>query len=185
MLHNIRTFLASYRNKKDFTLREHEFNKVYLEMVSSISKLSRAQRTKVAALIVRDGNILSYGFNGTPEGMNNSCEFHDGDKLVTCRDVLHAESNAISKVARSHYSIEDSDIYVSISPCIECAKLIVQNKIRRVFFNDVYRDTMGLSYLIAAGVECYSYSTDGAYRGKDKALELHFGSLEYDDERLH
>lgn len=184
MLRNIRTFWESFQSDSSFSNREHQFNLAYLEITRTISTLSRARRTKVAALIVRDDDILSYGFNGTPENQNNNCEFYEDGELVTCRDVLHAESNAISKIARSTNNIEGADIYVSISPCIECAKLIVQNKIKRVFFNDVYRDTLGLSYLIASGVECHSYAIDGTYRGKNKDLEKHYGNLDYDDERL-
>lgn len=122
----------------------------YLRMARIWSENSYCQRRKVGALIVKDKMIISDGYNGTPSGFPNICE--DADS-VTLPYVLHAEANAITKVARSNNSSEGSTLYVTASPCMECAKLIIQAGIRRVVFSDLYRITDGIDLLRAAGVE--------------------------------
>ena len=109
-------------------------------------------RRKVGAILVKDRMIISDGFNGTPAGFENICE--DENSGLTKPYVLHAEANAITKVARSNNSSEGSTLYVTASPCLDCAKLIIQAGIRRVVFNELYRITDGIDLLRRAGVEC-------------------------------
>lgn len=122
----------------------------YLRMARIWSENSYCRRRKVGALIVKDKMIISDGYNGTPSGFPNVCE---DDSDVTFPYVLHAEANAITKVARSNNSSDGSTLYVTASPCMECAKLIIQSGIRRVVFSDLYRITDGLDLLRSAGVE--------------------------------
>lgn len=114
------------------------------------SENSYCQRRKVGAILVKDKMIISDGYNGTPAGFDNVCESEEG---VTFPYVLHAEANAITKVARSNNSSEGSTLYVSTSPCMECSKLIIQSGIKRVVFSDIYRITDGLDLLKKAGIE--------------------------------
>ena len=122
----------------------------YLRMATIWSENSYCSRRKVGALIVKDKMIISDGYNGTPSGFPNICESEEG---VTFPYVLHAEANAITKVARSNNSSEGSTLYVSTSPCMECSKLIIQAGIKRVVFSEIYRITDGLDLLRDAGVE--------------------------------
>ena len=122
----------------------------YLRMARIWSENSYCGRRKVGALLVKDQMIISDGYNGTPSGFDNVCEDPQG---VTFPYVLHAEANAITKVARSNNSSEGSTLYVTASPCMECAKLIIQSGIRRVVFSELYRITDGIDLLRQAGVE--------------------------------
>lgn len=122
----------------------------YLRMARIWSENSYCRRRKVGALLVKDKMIISDGYNGTPSGFENICESEEG---TTFPYVLHAEANAITKVARSNNSSEGATLYVTASPCMECAKLIIQAGIRRVVFSEMYRITDGLDLLRKAGVE--------------------------------
>lgn len=122
----------------------------YLRMATIWSENSYCERRKVGALIVKDQMIISDGYNGTPSGFPNVCESNEG---VTLPYVLHAEANAITKVARSNNSSEGSTLYITASPCMECSKLIIQAGIKRVVFSDLYRITDGLDLLRQAGIE--------------------------------
>ena len=123
----------------------------YLRMALIWAENSYCERRQVGALLVRDGTIISDGFNGTPAGFENVCEDSAG---VTKPYVLHAEANAITKIARSNNSSEGSTLYVTASPCLECSKLILPGGIRRVVFHELYRLSDGLELLERAGVEC-------------------------------
>ncbi len=123
----------------------------YLRMARIWAENSYCTRRRVGAIIVRDSMIISDGFNGTPSGFENVCEDTDGS---TKPYVLHAEANAITKVARSNNSSEGATLYVTASPCMECAKLIIQSGIRRVVYNEVYRLTDGIDLLTRAGIRC-------------------------------
>lgn len=125
-------------------------DKRYLRMAQIWSENSYCRRRKVGALLVKGKMIISDGYNGTPAGFDNVCESEDN---VTYPYVLHAEANAITKVARSNNSSEGSTLYVSTSPCMECSKLIIQAGIRRVVFSEMYRITDGLDLLRKAGIE--------------------------------
>ena len=127
----------------------------YLRMAHIWAENSYCRRRKVGAIIVKDQMIISDGYNGTPSGFENVCEDETG---MTKPYVLHAEANAITKVARSNNSSEGSTLYITASPCVECAKLIIQAGIRRVVFNELYRITDGIDLLTRAGVECQHIS---------------------------
>ncbi|MCM1319057.1 MAG: dCMP deaminase family protein [Muribaculaceae bacterium] len=130
--------------------KQHLLDTRYLRMASIWSENSYCSRRKVGALMVKDNMIISDGYNGTPSGFHNVCEDENG---VTYPYVLHAEANAITKVARSHNSSEGSTLYVTASPCMECAKLIIQAGIVRVVYAEKYRLTDGINLLEAAGIE--------------------------------
>lgn len=123
----------------------------YLRMARIWAENSYCVRRKVGALIVKDKMIISDGYNGTPSGFENICEDENGH---TKSYVLHAEANAITKVARIGNSSEGSTLYITASPCLECSKLIIQAGIKRVVYNDLYRIQDGLEILRRAGVEC-------------------------------
>jgi len=124
----------------------------YLRMATIWAENSYCKRRKVGAILVKDQMIISDGFNGTPAGFENVCE--DEETGLTKAYVLHAEANAITKVARSNNSSEGSTLYCTASPCVECSKLIIQAGIRRVVFNELYRIADGIELLNRAGVEC-------------------------------
>lgn len=132
------------------TDKQELLDRRYLRMASIWSENSYCERRQVGALIVKEKMIISDGYNGTPSGFPNVCESSEG---VTLPYVLHAEANAITKVARSNNSSEGSTLYVTASPCMECSKLIIQAGIKRVVFSDLYRIKDGLDLLRKAGVE--------------------------------
>ena len=127
-----------------------KFDRSYLEMAQIWSRNSYCKRRQVGALIVKDRMIISDGYNGTPSGFENICEDENG---VTKPYVLHAEANAITKVAKSGNSSQGATLYVTASPCLECSKLIIQAGIRRVVYSDEYRLTDGVDLLQRAGIE--------------------------------
>ena len=122
------------------------------------AQLSPARRLNVGAVIVKDDSVISYGYNGMPAGWDNNCEdelqWPNGDIqfLTTKPEVLHAESNAIAKLAKSTNSGLNADLFVTHSPCMECAKLIFQSGIRRVFYAEDYRDDSGIQFLYKSGL---------------------------------
>lgn len=130
--------------------KQSVLDKRYLRMARIWAENSYCQRRKVGALLVKDQMIISDGYNGTPAGFENICEDEGG---TTKPYVLHAEANAITKIARSGNSSQGSTLYITASPCLECSKLIIQAGIKRVVFNDLYRITDGLNVLNRAGVE--------------------------------
>lgn len=123
----------------------------YLRMAAIWAENSYCQRRKVGAIIVKHDMIISDGFNGTHSGFENVCEDESG---FTKPYVLHAEANAITKVARSNNSSDGATLYITASPCMECSKLIIQAGIRRVVYHELYRITDGIDLLERAGVEC-------------------------------
>ena len=132
--------------------KQELLDKRYLRMSRIWAENSYCERRKVGALIVRNQMIISDGFNGTPSGFENICE--DSVTGMTKPYVLHAEANAITKVARSNNSSDGATLYVTASPCLECAKLIIQAGISRVVYNEIYRMSDGIELLQRAGVEC-------------------------------
>ena len=127
-----------------------KFDHRYLEMAEVWAKNSYCKRRQVGALIVKDRMIISDGYNGTPSGFENICEDENG---VPKPYVLHAEANAITKVAKSGNSSQGATLYVTASPCLECSKLIIQSGIKRVVYRDEYRLTDGIDLLRSAGIE--------------------------------
>ncbi|MDR0795330.1 MAG: dCMP deaminase family protein [Tannerella sp.] len=133
----------------DKEIKQLEIDKRYLRMAGIWAENSYCKRRKVGALIVKDQMIISDGYNGTPSGFENVCE---DENEVTKPYVLHAEANAITKVAASSNSSKGSTIYITSSPCIECAKLIIQSGIKRVVFSEQYRIPEGYDLLVRAGI---------------------------------
>ena len=129
--------------------KQKKYDAAYLEMANIWGQLSYCKRKKVGALIVKDRMIISDGYNGTPSGFENVCEDED---YYTKWYVLHAEANAILKVAASTQSCKGGTLYITLSPCRECSKLIHQSGITRVVYSKTYKDTSGLEFLEKAGV---------------------------------
>jgi dCMP deaminase len=129
----------------------------YIDIAHRVAELSHARRLKVGAVIVKD-DVITYGYNGMPSGWDNDCEeeiwnVHDGSsELKTRPEVLHAESNAVSKIARSTVSAAGADMFITHSPCIDCAKLIFQAGVGRVFYSEDYRSRAGVEFLQKSGV---------------------------------
>ncbi len=130
--------------------KQNKFDKSYMEMAFVWANNSYCERRKVGALIVKDRMIISDGYNGTPSGFENVCEEENN---TTKPYVLHAEANAITKVAKSNNSSNGATLYVTDSPCMECSKLIIQSGIKRVVYSREYRITDGLDLLKRAGIE--------------------------------
>lgn len=135
--------------KKD-QQKQLRYDRAYLKMAVSWSSLSHCVRKQVGAIIVKDEMIISDGYNGTPAGFDNSCENENGE---TQWYVLHAEANAILKVAKSTNNCKGATLYLTLSPCKDCSKLVLQAGINRVVYKDAYKDTEGITFLKNAGVE--------------------------------
>jgi len=126
-----------------------KFIDAYMDVAKRFAQLSHAKRLNVGAIVVKDDRIISIGYNGMPSGWENECEIENKTKP----QVLHAESNAIAKLARSNDSGLGADLFITHSPCIECAKLIYQSGIKRVYFGEHYRSTDGLDFLKASNID--------------------------------
>ena len=130
--------------------KQTKYDQAYLQMAATWGQLSYCERKKVGALIVKDRMIISDGYNGTPSGFENVCE---DEEHYTKWYVLHAEANAITKVAGSTASAYGATLYLTLSPCKECSKLVFQAGIKRLVYMNEYKDRSGLDFLIKAGVE--------------------------------
>lgn len=138
-------------NKTDKELQKQlRYDTAYLKMAQSWSQLSHCTRKQVGALIVKDEMIISDGYNGTPAGFDNCCENDNGE---THWYVLHAEANAILKVAKSTNNCKGATLYLTLSPCKDCSKLVIQAGIKKVVFKDSYKDTEGIDFLKKAGIQ--------------------------------
>jgi len=126
----------------------------YMAICEEIAKLSYCNRKKVGALLVNNGNIISFGYNGTPYGFCNDCEDSEGNTLDT---VMHAESNAILKCAEQGRSTNGSTLYITMSPCMSCAKLIIQAKIKKVVYKELYRSASAIYLLEQSNIEIVKY----------------------------
>jgi dCMP deaminase len=138
--------VLTYKDKE----KQERYDRAYLRMAAEWSSLSHCTRKQVGALIVRNGMIISDGYNGTPSGFPNACEDDEGS---THWYVLHAEANAITKIARSNNSAENGTLYITLSPCKDCAKMILQAGIKRVVFSIAYKDISGVTFLKKSGIE--------------------------------
>jgi dCMP deaminase len=136
-----------------------KFKRLYMDWAIRVAELSHARRLQVGAVIVKDDTVISYGYNGMPAGWDNNCEFEYINpqtkvaELVTRPEVLHAESNAIAKLARIINSGSGADIFVTHAPCLDCAKLVYQAGIKRVYFGTAYRNDDGVQFLKNSGVD--------------------------------
>lgn len=147
-------------NRIELSIKDSKENKsdlIYLKMASTWGSSSHCKRMKVGCLVVKDKSIISDGYNGPPSGFPNVCESED---MVTLPYVLHAEANAITKLAKSTQSSIGSTMYVTLSPCFECAKLIIQSGIRRIVFCEIYRNTDPLIFLSEGGIEITRISSE-------------------------
>jgi dCMP deaminase len=138
---------------KDETIynrKDKKMDLIYLKMARVWGSNSYCKRMQVGSLIVKNKSIISDGYNGSPTGFPNQCE---DDDFVTLNYVLHAEANAITKLAKSTQSSENAILYVTVSPCFECSKLIIQSGIKRVVFKEVYRKPESIKFLFDAGIE--------------------------------
>jgi dCMP deaminase len=134
--------------------KQFRIDLLYLEMAKTWAKNSYCKRSKVGALIVKGKSIISDGYNGTPSGFSNDCEDLENRTFPW---VLHAEANAITKLARSNQSSDDSTLYITMSPCLECSKLIVQSGIKRIVFSELYRNLDSIQFLLEAEISiCYN-----------------------------
>jgi dCMP deaminase len=131
---------------------QSELDSVYIGTAILHSRLSKAVRSKVGAVLVTRNGVCLTGYNGTPAGMDNSCEYEENGLLVTKKDVIHAEQNTILKAAREGISILGSKLYLTLSPCIPCASMILSAGITEVIYAEKYRDASSIDYLINAGV---------------------------------
>ena len=136
--------------KYESKAKQERYDKAYLRMADQWGQLSHCKRKQVGALIVKDSMIISDGYNGTPTGFDNCCEDESGK---TNWYVLHAEANAIMKVAKSTNNSDGATLYITLSPCRECSKLILQSGIKRVVYLKSYKDNSGLEFLEKAGLE--------------------------------
>lgn len=136
-----------------------KFDNTYMQMAQSIALHSKAIRKKVGAILVTNHGVVLPGYNGTPAGMDNSCEISKGwsdqdytEILVTKPEVIHAELNCILKAAKEGVSVVDSVVYVTLAPCVQCAAMMIQSGVKRVVFGEQYRDNSGILLLKTAGV---------------------------------
>lgn len=130
--------------------KQARYDRAYLRLALSWAQLSHCSRKKVGAIIVKDSIIISDGYNGTPAGFDNCCENEEGN---THWYVLHAEANAILKVAKSTNNCKDATLYLTHSPCKDCSKLVLQSGIKRLVYQEAYKDTSGIEFLKSAGLE--------------------------------
>ena len=135
---------------KEKNEKQARYDRAYLRLAASWAKLSHCQRKQVGAIIVKDAIIISDGYNGTPAGFDNCCENEIGE---THWYVLHAEANAILKVAKSTNNCKDATLYLTHSPCKDCSKLVLQSGIKRLVYQEAYKDTSGIDFLKSAGLE--------------------------------
>jgi dCMP deaminase len=124
-------------------VKQKKLDEVYINVAKQISTLSHCVRSKVGAVLVKEGNIIAFGYNGTPSGMDNSCEKDN----VTLPHVIHAEVNAVLKAAKTGASVDGSTLYLTLSPCLDCSKLILQAGVKRVVYLETYRHLDGPNFL--------------------------------------
>lgn len=134
--------------------RIKQYDQLYMSIAVSTSQMSQAIRSKVGCVIIKEHNIISYGFNGMPSGMSNECEeIDENGNLVTKREVQHAELNSILKSAKQGISLENAIIYITLSPCFNCSLLILGAGIKKVFYKEEYRDLSGIDFLKSKGIK--------------------------------
>jgi len=140
----------------DIKLTSDRKDLLYMSIAIQLSKFSYATRKKVGGIVVKNGQIIAEGYNGTPAGWSNTCEIDN----ITLPEVIHAESNLITKLAKSTIGSENSTMYITLLPCFECSKLIYQSGINRIVFLDEYRNTLGLEFLKKCNISIYKIDID-------------------------
>lgn len=137
-------------------MKEERYHKLYMNLARQVANMSYAIKAQVGCIAVKEGRVISMGWNGTPTGFDNNCEDFDieQEKLVTKPEVLHAELNCISKIAASTESSKDSSIYVTLSPCLHCAKIIAQAGVKEVYYDREYDDSSGIELLRKLNIKC-------------------------------
>lgn len=138
--------------------KEIKYHRLYIDLAERVSQMSYARRLKVGSVLVKNDNIISFSWNGTPSGFDNNCEHESIDSngnqvLTTKSEVLHAESNVLLKAARNGVNTKDSILYITHAPCLQCAKLILQSGIKEVFYKNVYREVAGIYFLNKCGIK--------------------------------
>lgn len=145
---------------------KYKFVRAHMKVAEEYAKLSYAKRLQVGAIVVKDSRVISIGYNGTPAGWDNDCEinlYDDAEQWVgskTKPEVIHAEANAIAKLARSQESGQDATMFITHAPCIECSKIIYSSGITTVYYKHEYRDTSGVEFLLKCGVEVIKVDID-------------------------
>lgn len=134
--------------------KQNKYDKLFLDIAIKISEMSHANRKKVGAIIVKNGNIISMGWNGTPYGFNNKCEDKNNN---TISEVIHAEANAICKLSKYNGDCDGATLYITLSGCYDCSKLIIQSGIKRVIYLEEYRDKVPIYFLKKAGIICQKF----------------------------
>ena len=146
--------------------KQQRYNSLYMDIAKRVAKMSYARRLQVGAVVVKDDRVISMGFNGMPSGWDNNCEdiveqHEDGGQILKTKpEVLHAESNAVSKLARSAESGLGADMFITHAPCRDCAKLIYQSGIKCVYFEMAYRDDSGIKFLEKSGVTVENFESN-------------------------
>ena len=146
--------------------KQQRYNSLYMDIAKRVAKMSYARRLQVGAVVVKDDRVISMGFNGMPSGWDNNCEdiveqHEDGGQILKTKpEVLHAESNAVSKLARSAESGLGADMFITHAPCMDCAKLIYQSGIKCVYFEMAYRDDSGIKFLEKSGVTVENFESN-------------------------
>jgi dCMP deaminase len=135
------------------TEKEYRYHRLHMDVAKRVAKMSYAERTKVGSVLVKDGSILAYGFNGTPAGMSNVCEDIVDGVLVTKPEVQHAELNMFMKMLKSGISPKGGSLYVTLCPCLTCSKLVSGSGVKEVFYDAMYWDDAGLKFLKDSGVK--------------------------------
>lgn len=146
--------------EKEIHEKHKKLDRVFMNIAKEVASLSYCERSKVGALIVKDGNIISMGYNGTPKGFDNCCEECVQDVFITRDEVLHAEMNAILKAAKTGNAVEHSTLYITLAPCINCSKYILQSGIKRVVYLNDYRDSSGIQ-LLSRFIKVEKHFNDG------------------------
>lgn len=135
--------------------KKNRYIELFMKSVEASAEMSYSRRTKVGAIIVKDNRIIVNAWNGTPSGFDNNCEDIINDELVTKNIVIHAEANALMFAAKNGICTNNSDLYISLSPCVNCALLIIQAGIKNVYYKQIYRNTEGLDLLKCANINVF------------------------------
>lgn len=153
--------------------KQSKYDSLYIDLAKRIAQMSYAQKRQVGAIAVKNNNILSFGFNGTPTGMSNTCEDENGKTFPW---VIHAEANLVSKAAAEGLSLRDSTVYVTTAPCDNCALLLIQAGVERVVFDEYYKTDSGIVYLQYSGIQVNKY---GKQNSNNTTIQSTFSNIPF------